>query len=104
MDGVAIGEGWDAYCARAAGGHLLRMAATLWERAGTKGETGRHGLDETVHRLRKAAVEVTMREADFLDVLAAVNVSVDDARTILAEVKRRARTLRGQLDLFPEAL
>lgn len=95
-----IDDGWDAYCSRAAGAKLARMAANLWELSGTKeSEPIRHQLDTAAHRLRKMAFQ-DITEAAFVETLRSNDVAPDDVRQILTETKTRAKRLRGQLDMF----
>lgn len=98
---VEIGEGWDRYCGRAAGGRLLRIAAFLWEAAGAKGnEDARHALDITANRLKKLAFTDLTEEA-FVEAMESLEGA--DVEAAVREVKERGRELRGQLSLFDKA-
>ncbi len=95
-----VDSGWDACCSRAVGGRLLRAAAALYELAGSRGnEAIRHRLEATVHRLKKVAFTIT-DEANAREVFASIDMATDDIECAIADVKVRAKVIRGQLDLF----
>lgn len=98
-------ECWDDYCSRAAGERMLKTAATLWSIGGTKGsEAVRHSTDRTACALMKATRAGWATEEAFLRTLIdTLDMASDDAEMTVEEVRTRAMTLRGQLELFKEA-
>jgi hypothetical protein len=97
---MSIDDGWDGYCDRAAGGFLLRLAASLWEAAGAKGsEPIRADLERRARRAGEMALTVRGERA-FRGALAGEG---GDIEAIVSRVKLKAHTLRGQLMLFMES-
>ena len=96
-----IDSGWDRYCSTAAGSRLMRIAATLWELAGSKShesEPVRYALERSARRINKAAFS-DMSEDDFASTLQSIDMATADIATAVVDVRRCARSLRGQLSL-----
>jgi len=101
-DAPPLDASWDRYTTRAAGAHLLRIAAGFWELAAMKGnETWRPIAEETALALVQAATTGVESE-DALVLLARQRLNLDDREVaqLLSTIRGMADTLRGQLTLF----
>jgi glycine cleavage system pyridoxal-binding protein P len=103
---AGIDDGWDRYCATAARARLLHVAATFIETGGAKGQANiavsmEHLATILIKRVNAGGNGEPMTEAEFIEILTK-DLGHDGAglAEIVRAVKARAKTLRGQLDLF----